>query len=313
MPLPFEVLPEMRIFSGQHLDRLEAAVDRQQRFAYYTSAATAALILQNEELWLRLPSVMNDFSETELGLGLLGHSLTSGQGQRVVAALNKAFAGLGNELLAHIVGPDPRRLFANTFIACVSEHDEDREGQNGRLSMWRAYGGVSGVALIFSVDVFAGDADLGVYSSAVEYVDPGRFEQLIGEFANRLEAGVHSVQALGRDVAKLWAFEAAQLAILNVKHPAFLEEREWRLFRLPQDPLGPSLRREIVIIEGVPQPVLKFHMPGLTGFIEKIIVGPTEFPVAVGSALHQCLVEKGISGAGDRIQISGVPLRPQRR
>lgn len=302
----------MRIFSGQHLLRLEKAWAGKQRFAYYTSAATAAEILRREELWLRLPAVMNDFSETEHGLNLLARSLQAGAGLRVATALNAAFPSLGDELVDHVVGPDPRRIFADTFIACVSEHLPS-EDQYGRLSMWRAYGGVSGVALVFSVDVFATDQSSGIYSSAVEYADYGRFDRLIGEMAGRLEQGLSYVRTMGRESAKAWAFEAAQLAALNVKHPAFDEEREWRLFRTPEYPLEQSLRREVVTIDGVPQPILKFHLPGLVNHIERVIIGPSEFPLAVGSAIIQCLAEKGISNPGERVIPSGVPLRPQRR
>jgi hypothetical protein len=310
--LPFEVTPELEIFSAHNLARLSSAINANQRFAYYTSAATAALILQNEELWLRLPSVMNDFSETEHGLGLLAQSLRSGEGARVVSALNQAFPGLGDELLNYISGPDPRRIFADTFIACVSEHLTG-EDTTGRLSMWRAYGGVSGVALVFNIDAFATDTGSGVYSSAVEYADAESLDVLIGQMADRLEAGVEVVRALGRQMAKEWAFETVQLAALNVKHPAFDEEREWRLFRMPGEPVSPAVTRQVVSLDGVPQPILKFSVPGLAHYIEKIIIGPTEFPLAVSSALAHCLIEKGITDAGSRIVMSGVPLRQQRR
>ena len=41
------------------------------RFVHYTNAEAAIAILQNKEIWMRLSSCMNDFSEVEHGLRCL--------------------------------------------------------------------------------------------------------------------------------------------------------------------------------------------------------------------------------------------------
>ena len=47
----------------------------------------------------------------------------------------------------------------STYVSSMAEHDNN-EDLNGRLSMWRGFGGMSGrVALVFQVPVFPDAAD----------------------------------------------------------------------------------------------------------------------------------------------------------
>ncbi|MGZ9157625.1 MAG: DUF2971 domain-containing protein, partial [Nitrospira sp.] len=115
------------------------------RFVHYTTAEVALSIIQHRSVWMRNAMTMNDFSEIQHGINCLMPAYKSPLiGGRLFAFLDAFRVGLG----AHI--DDIFRSWLpqfqqNTYLTCLSEHDP-REDQHGRLSMWRAYGGVGGVA-----------------------------------------------------------------------------------------------------------------------------------------------------------------------
>ena len=185
--------------------------------------------------------------------------------------------------------------------------------------MWRAYGGPSGIALILKGDPLFADSDgLSVYSSPVEYLDASAFKQQIREFVDRMNANQDFLRSLGKDTCLLWLYQTITLAMLCVKHPAFVEEREWRIFHSEQEP-STILRREIECIRGVAQPVIKLPLDdnpdgsksgrAISDILDRVIVGPTDFPLATASAFVDLLEKLGVSDAGNKVIISGVPLR----
>jgi hypothetical protein len=56
------------IFFSHSASARDRAIRNGGRFAYYTTSATAHLLLKNEELWMRNTAVMNDFTEVAHGL-----------------------------------------------------------------------------------------------------------------------------------------------------------------------------------------------------------------------------------------------------
>jgi hypothetical protein len=70
---------------------------------------------------------------------------------KVIAAMDECKPGLAAETL-DLFDKNYRDTLFNTFIACVSEHDETHEDMCGRLSMWRAFSPNSTrVALVFAI------------------------------------------------------------------------------------------------------------------------------------------------------------------
>ena len=77
--------------------------------------------------------------------------------------------------------------------------------------------------------------------------------------------------------------------------------------------------KEVTTINGIPQTVYKIPLLNIPeeGFlnaeipelIDRIIIGPTQYPTAIAEAIEAQLVEAGVSDAGDRIVISDIPLR----
>ena len=74
------------------------------------------------------------------------------------------------------------------FLGFVWTDHSSEEDQHGRLSMWRAYGGVgrSGRHRSGSNWVFKSETDaLGAYSSPVAYLTPGEFAAEFTKIARR--------------------------------------------------------------------------------------------------------------------------------
>ena len=141
------------------------------RFAYYTTSETAFNIIKNKEIWMRNVTTMNDYMEVK-------HGLTCLQSAYAQKSLNDRFTALIDSCHPGLTAETENMFSAwltaiqnDTYITCLSEH-LDGEDKHGRLSMWRAYGGRSGVALILNSDVILGESDiLGATSSPVAYKD----------------------------------------------------------------------------------------------------------------------------------------------
>ena len=68
------------IFCPGVTGKLSEVVSDNRRFAYYNSADTAKSIIENQQIWLRNATVMNDFSEISYGLSLAMNSLSGPYG-----------------------------------------------------------------------------------------------------------------------------------------------------------------------------------------------------------------------------------------
>lgn len=310
------------IFFSHSAEACVRVTENGGRFAYYTTAATAHLILQNHELWMRNTAVMNDFTEVEHGLRCLINAYQSPAGEELRAAMDMCFPGISsewNELFNSWI-PTIKR---NTYILSVSEHTRE-EDLHGRLSMWRAYGGSAGVAFIFNGGPMFRPSDaLKAYSSPVAYLAP---DGMAAEM-KKITAGLHRhatyVKQQGREWLKHGMFEAFRFAAICTKHLAFLEEREWRVVSTQILHESERLKPVVELIGGVPQLLLKLKLEdapeeGLYGlsipdFLDRILIGPCEHPEVIAASLASLLKSKGVDTPEKKIHITGVPLRPNQR
>jgi|CXWL01.1.fsa_nt_gi hypothetical protein len=288
------------------------------RFVYYTTAETATCILRNKQIWMRNTAAMNDYLEVEHGLECLKTSYKAAPGNTFNAALNACFPGLADEIKDFFNGwlPSIRR---DTYITCVSEHLPE-EDQHGRLSMWRAYGGQTGVALVLNGSVmFSNSNALNVFSSPVAYLSPDAFAAQFEKIATNMEREVDYIKHLGREAVKQIVFNMFRFAVLCTKHPGFHEEREWRVVASPAMHPTNHATLGVEVIHGTPQTVLKLNLQnhkekGLVGLaipelLNRIIIGPCEFPQIISSAFHRLLAEAGIPEPEKKIIVSDIPLR----
>lgn len=296
----------------------EALVDKNRKLVYYTSGRVALNILQQKEIWMRDASCMNDYLEVDYGLHCLLQAFHSKSGVRFQSVLDNLYSGLSAKIGALLDEGVPHFKY-RTYITCVSEHltSEDR---HGRLSMWRAYGDSNGVAIVMNNKAFVSEsAALSVYTSPVAYWSPARVEQELELIAGNIEANEESVRRLGEEGLRDTIFNMCKFAVLCTKHPGFLEEREWRVIYWPTIEESDHLERMVTTVDDVPQIVYKIPLRNIPdeGFfgaeipelIDRIIIGPTQYPTAIAAAIEAQLVEAGVRDAGDRIVVSDIPLR----
>lgn len=197
--------------------------------AHYTTIQTVELIIKFKEMWFSNPLYMNDLEEVRFGLI---------EGERAVANSSDLTMALGT--------PERRNLFlhafnfygvdyienylTDTYVLCFSEHD--RADNDGKLSMWRGYGGHgSGAAIVIDTAKFSTLPTSPLILAAVEYeTTEGRREWLskkVTEFSKLLAA--HNVPDQQLHVPALVLLERIRLAALFSKHKGFNEEKEWRV------------------------------------------------------------------------------------
>ena len=186
-PIPPEEERFAQILFPSSYERFLDVRTQGTRFVHYTSAAVARSILHTKEVWMRKSSCMTDYSEVEYGLARLVNAYgRTKAGENFKSALNNMFDGITTEI-ENFFNPWIEHFKSDTYLTCVSEHNE-AEDSYGRLSMWRAYGGRNGVALVLNNSAFVNPAPgLGAYSSAVAYLDDSAFERELAIVSENVE------------------------------------------------------------------------------------------------------------------------------
>lgn len=307
------------IFMPYAMKKLEAAVRTRHKFVYYTSASTALSVIKNQEIWMRNARCMNDISEVIHGIERIERELKEGNGRNVIAALNSIHDGVGDEALADFRTKAEIAL-ENTYITCVSEHNAS-EDRYGRLSMWRAYGhGSVGVAIVMRPEAFFSPTNaLHAYASPVAYFTDKELAENFSEVRSNIIANRQQLACLKQQTMLEEMVKPLLFAITSLKHPGFKEEREWRVIHLPTIDPSPTLRAAIVDVQGIPQRVFKIPLKplpqhgqmalNLDSLISHLIVGPTNYPTAIQSALVEALGEAGVSEPQRKVVTSDIPLR----
>lgn len=305
------------LFFKYAVDREIAAKDR--RFVYYTRADTLLKILGNRTIWLRSASLMNDASEIQHGMLCMEHALQSGGEDRLIAILDRAHAGLAQASILEL-RKAAAAMFSATYICCVSEHLGEREDHLGRLSMWRAYGGSTGVAMVIHpTAMFSESNAYSTYTSPVLYEDPEGFRKQFALVLDRLEEHIDLIAGQPREVIAHFLYEMLHFSVLSTKHPAFSEELEWRIIHAPYHEANDRMKHSVEVIGGVPQLVYKLPLvnvpdEGLRGMefaesLDRVIIGPCNHPIETSFALHEAMLVCGIEKPYDRMALSFVPLR----
>lgn len=290
-----------------------------KRLVHYTSAEAAYQIITGRQIWLRNAQVMNDFSEIQHGINCLSQAWQSPGGKQVKTMLDQISGGLSNTLEKLFYG-HADTFKQGTYITSLSEH-EDYEDSYGRLSMWRAYGGKSGVALVLNNTAFTGATqEMNVFSSPVFYQDTEQFVLWFQDWAAKITAAESVLKQLDFKTILETFFKVFRSFALCTKHPGFAEEREWRVYYSPVFE-GPSdwVHKSTAIIRGVPQLLMKFDLRdeperGISGvapqtLLNRVIIGPCEYPLQVRDAMISALEEVGIKNPHEMMWMSLIPYR----
>lgn len=300
----------------------DADPQQKVRLAHYTSAETAVNIIRSQSLWLRNARGMPDFSEVRFG-HKMGHDYFADDTRagRFVSIFQRAdgnSAKVGIDLFNKWLAA----LDFGTFLACFSAHSSDCE-PHGRLSMWRAFGrSTPGVALIFNVPKPYSAMPLFCFLSPVSY--PLKQEDHWNEYERIIQnvtANKDFLQDVPSQVVSGWIASILLLHAVSLKHPAFTEEREWRLCHFPS--LFPSLylKKQIQSVRGIPQvihelPLMNKPDQGIRGvsvpeLFHSVKIGPTQPQHAdvIWQALVTALEAAGVSDASKKVSYSEIPLR----
>lgn len=296
------------------------AIDENSRFVHYTSAQSAFEILKSNCIWMRNATCMNDYNEMRHGLDCIIHAFGSDEGKDFGINLDKCHPGIYEELDKKFTDIAPV-LISHTYISCFSEHNEEEE-LSGRLSMWRAYGSTTGVAIVFNNGAFVRPSNaLNVWTTPVTYLDKDGVQQRVALIAQNISKNQDFIASIDRSLVLDAAFRTLVFMVVGTKHKGFKEEREWRVVHFPTIwPANPDrIPMDQVVIGGVPQPIFQipfqdypdegFYGATANELIHKIIIGPTQYPVALQIALAQVLTKSGVENSMGRIQLSDVTLR----
>jgi len=258
--------------------------------------------------------------EVRHGLQCLSTAYHTDVWNRLGAVLDHLLKGLRSEIET-LFNSCLQYLQTDTYFTCVSVH-RGEEDTLGRLSMWRAYGGTNGVALVLNNAPFQATepADvLKIYGSPVVYIDPQEFTKKLGEVVDSIESEADFVKQQDPEEIKGRVFRMLAFAAVCTKHPGFKEEKEWRVIHFPWWESSPHLGKKIEVIQGVPQPVYKIPLKdipeaGLFGMtvpalIDRIIIGPSRDPLAIKEAFTDTLTQAGMEQPEKKIFVSDIPLR----
>jgi len=263
--------------------------------------------------------VMNDFMEIEHGADCLKAAWDSPAGLVFKDWLAKLFDGFLDRVVSEY-NNGQEHLKNDTYLTSVSVHEDGAEDVYGRLSMWRAYGAPTGVALVVNPTAFMGQTEaLGAYSAPVIYQNHQEFMAWYAEWTSSLMAQEALLKVLGPDDVFGYLINALRRILLCTKHPGFHEEQEWRIYHTPVFDGGPdkALVKAFEIIRGVPQPVMKIPLkaevgvPGLAvrELLNRVIIGPTEHAYPMYLAFKDALQTAGIEDSGAKVIASNIPLR----
>lgn len=307
-----------RILFARAYAARDAAREQEQRFVHYTRADTAVSIIRSKKVWMRNATVMNDFQEIAWGQGAFLHAWNSSKGAALRSALDDIDPTIV-QLLAPRIPAAEMEIRFGTFLTSLSEHDR-REDARGRLSMWRAYGGDNGVAMVLKNTPFMAESDaLGAYSAPVWYATPADMMDEFGRIADGITLAREQLRNLPSTTVISALLMLHRFALLTTKHPGFAEEREWRIVHSPDYRQSEVLGEEIVVVGGVPQrihtlPLVSDPNRGLFGasvpdLLDRIIIGPTRYPIVVFDGFVRLLEEAGVDDPRSKVVMSDIPLR----
>ena len=304
--------------------KIDSLVGNNGKLVHYTSASVARNIIEKEELWMRKTIRMNDASEVFYGKTCIDNVICK---QNIADRINsfikifdadKDLKDLVSFYYYFINGIKNR-----TYISCLSEH-LNQERNIGRLSMWRAYGSSTGVALIINPKFLKEETVIlnNFFLTLPVIYDEKDFEKIFLDILNNIQIHLNELSNLNlEDFFKLFSY-MIYVYILSIKHPGFAEEREWRIILShihmgAEKFISPDLiERSVENINNIPEIIYKiklnkydFISPYKSSLLEKIIIGPSACADIVAESFEEILQLKGIPNAKDMIIVSNIPLR----
>ncbi len=293
------------------------------RFVHYTPAEAALKIINSKRIWMRNAMCMSDYREINHGYELFrGFFGDKNNADRFIAALDACAPNIAHEAIG-LFNQWWRNIQSDTYIASISEHD-DEEDLHGRLSMWRAYGGNSArVAIVFRVPWYTGAAqELNITLNPVAYLDPAELNSELNTVIRNVGENIDFLKTIDRNVLRDYVFAMFMVGVTCLKHEGFKEEREWRVLYSPKFNPSHLIKPSLETIGGVPQTVHELPLDKTVStasaaladldfakVFDRLIIGPSPYPYAQYEAFVSALQRAGVENAGQRVYISGIPIR----
>jgi hypothetical protein len=290
------------------------------RFVHYTTAEAALSIIRTKRFWLRNTNCMSDYREVLHGFDIFNrYFLDAAKRKAFVDAFDACTPGAADEAFTAFSNWW-QDLRLNTYIACVSEH-QDSEDVHGRLSMWRAFGGTgTRVGIVFRFPFVSISAlPLALNFSPVAYLSESDAHGVIDQVVANVQSNRDYLRTLKREVLVQIVFQMFAAGIVCLKHEGFLEEREWRAIYTPKRWSSPLMQSSIEVVTGVPQVVHKVPLDGSVSpliadldfahVFDRLIVGPTPYPWPIYGAFVEALKATGVPNAEERVFVSNIPIR----
>jgi len=290
------------------------------KFVHYTSADAALSMIQKKRIWMRNVTCMSDYREVQHGFDILNKIFSEPTNRRAFdEALDACIPGSAQEAIDffnHWLAD----ISLNTYITSISEHDEE-ENRDGRLSMWRAYGGnIARAAIVFKVSSSLLNA--GVFNLVVSPVGYLTEEQVRVQFhqvVSNIRDESEFLKSVERPRFVQNVFNMLVAGVTCLKHHGFREEREWRLVYAPERWASPLIESSTEVIGGIPQVVYKIPfdatVSGIPSFLDfssifdSLIIGPSQYPWSMSRAFVTALKNAGVSKPESRLVASEIPIR----
>jgi len=295
---------------------------------HYTSADSFLKMIKNKQFWLRNAIAMNDTVEIKHGLKNLENFFFDKKNIRGFGDDVWLQTSLNIETMAEYTFP---KFIKNTYLGCYSEYSKE-DGLNGKLSMWRAYAKNNGCAIIFDKNnLLEMVKSTDVRLQPVSYKTDGQIQDALNNFWQKIggPANIDSIKELsycerrdhrrsvslgnmedGNKLLEIFRQFLVRYSTI-LKHPAFEEEKEWRMIVHASHN---SKTLQVESISGIPQLVYKLPLDSgevpINKLIKKIIIGPTEQAELILEALKFQLSEYFIENELDSlIHEADIPLR----
>lgn len=302
--------------------------DNKLNFVHYTNANTAYKIIENEELWLRNVRGMNDYKEIDYGRNQFIDSLEKPQNEinrnNLEELIKKIDSNKNYKDFCDVCNQYIKDIETRTYITCLSEHPST-EDNYGRLSMWRAYGRSTGVALILSpVDLYTKPLKNNIFLTAPVIYSDKAFFDILPNILDAFSSDDMIYFFKQKNIEDFFQIlsRVIYVYILSIKHPGFAEEREWRIILssfseedkqyIDKDILEADVKTDF----GHPEKIYKIDLKKFNfisndspRLLKKIIIGPSENADIIKDAFIHLFNSKGINNAENLIQISDIPLR----
>ncbi len=140
---------------------------------------------------------------------------------------------------------------------------------------------------------------LNVMVSPVAYFNDKEVEQQLLTVINNVNENLEFLKTLGRNWLQMLLFFMLASAAVSLKHVGFNEEKEWRVIYFPQANPSPLITSTVEAVDGVPQIIYKIPLEenpekdvvgaGIPALVDRIIIGPTVFPMPIYSAFVEAL------------------------